>query len=898
MSVRGLINYYKDCYQEDSADFNLKNLKRLAKEDLLVLTGKDELAGGTLHRVPIPPGNGESLQKRCAMYQRERVLLHCSLFVSGSLPHQDNNLQVFSPLVFNEASIEKDEYGYYFTAVTQDASVNEELLAILLPEVDLTPLLTPDRLYDAGFWVTQLKNSPYQLATIEALHFPDLQSKPRANKSSANHNAHLLPMSALALVERSNSSRGVLHDIAQIQESKAISNPLQTLFNRAYKRKTSAIQVNHNLVPALLSAPQKRVLDMAANLPLSAVSGPPGTGKSYTISAIAAEHCTRGESVLICAGSETALDVIAQKMSDDFGLQNLFVRAGQKSFLKEFQQYLKDLLAGYFNFDDAELLSHRKKEVKDLVQGLEKIEQSILTLSTAAIRHGELSHAVETDIATLWQKLIHRFSVSSVQKLQNLWDLETALNELLQVKDEKTAEYLRALKADTISSLLKKDRKSVQNLNKASRARSSAKQKEYFSQLNMHSILKGFPVWLVSLNALHRVLPLQSELFDLVIIDEATQCNIAASLPALYRAKRTVVVGDQKQLRHFSFLAKTKEQQFVRDNLIENHDLALSYRDSSILDLVHQALSDQSHLAFLDEHFRSQPELIHFSNHEFYHQRLKVMQHRPCSTSGHIEVLHTGGIQNAAGHNHREGEFIITELKQLIAKDKDAHRPHSIGILSMFAKQSQYLATLVEKDISLNDIEKHSIKVATPYGFQGEERDIMLLSFGIDTKKKRAAVYLNKPDVFNVAVTRARQKQILYLSLSEHDLPEKHLLKRYLSGIEKFSSSHNEKTDNDEFQTQVISELEKHDITCWKGYEMLGTYIDVLARRENHYLAIDLIGYPGPYSDFFELDSYKVIRRAGVNVFSLSYALWQQDKERCINAVLEQGFTQMKFEES
>ena len=206
-------------------------------------------------------------------------------------------------------------------------------------------------------------------------------------------------------------------------------------------------------------------------------------------------------------------------------------------------------------------------------------------------------------------------------------------------------------------------------------------------------------------------------------------------------------------------------------------------------------------------------------------------------------------------------------------------------MLSPFSKQAQHLSDKVEANIALEDIKKHQIRVATPYGFQGEERDIMLISFAIDNNSLRAAVYLNKPDVFNVAMTRARQLQVVFSSVDENKLPVSNLLRQYLKSVGQFVADHRSEHQPDEFQREVKQILETKGIDCWRGYEMLGTYIDILARKNGKYVAIDLVGYPGPWQDYFELDTYKIIKRAGLEVFPLSYALWVKNKQLCVDSL-------------
>ena len=82
--------------------------------------------------------------------------------------------------------------------------------------------------------------------------------------------------------------------------------------------------------------------------------------------------------------------------------------------------------------------------------------------------------------------------------------------------------------------------------------------KKILEDVDHRSVLKVFPVWLANLSDLNSILPLEENLFDLVLIDEATQCDIASVLPAIFRAKQTVIIGDPNQLRHYSFVSRKR----------------------------------------------------------------------------------------------------------------------------------------------------------------------------------------------------------------------------------------------------------------------------------------------------------------------------------------------------
>ena len=898
MKQQGLLNYYKACFQEDSADFNLRNLQRLDKADILYISGRDEIASGELPRLPIMPDKAAMLAKRAEMYERERVILHCSLFVVGKGLADNDERNIFSPIIFNEALISNDEYGYYFAPVETIPSVNEDLIASLLPQLETLPIFDSNRLYDAAYWATILRDSPFDIQVMEAMRFPDLVPKSVCSAALRRNTPSLLNISVLAFVERSASSRGLLHELTQMQTREVFSSPIDTLFHRNDERVKHRDDKRQNTIvpeieklPGLLSDAQEKVLNIAVNKCLGVVSGPPGTGKSYTIAASAAEHVIRGDSVLIVANSETALDVIAQKLSDDFKLDKLFVRAGQKTFLRDFKQYLGDLLSGYYDFKEAEELPRLQRHLNALVSQISEDEKSILKQCERAIKLGHTAYNIKEKQAGFWETLLYSLRSKSIKDLEKLWHILSHFNTKLEQKEDAAAAFLNAHKAKRVSSLLANNRKSLQSFNRAVRARTSAKQAEYFAASNFEALLQGFPIWLVSLKTLHKVLPLTTELFDLLIIDEATQCNIASCLPAMERAKRALVVGDQKQLKHFSFLSKSKEQSIASalsfdTSSNESVEGLVSFRDNSILDLALMSVQSQEQVAFLDEHFRSQPELIHFSNESFYSGKLKVMQHRPCSTTGHIRFKRVEGERVSAGHNAIEANALVAQLQIIIENERQTKNASSIGVLSPYSKQAAYLSDIIEKTISLEDIQKHRLSVATPYGFQGEERDIMLLSFCIDSRSMRAAAYLNKADVFNVAVTRARHRQFVFVSLDETTLPNKNLLKQYIAASHRFAIQHQISEQPDEFQAEIAELLLSHDIETWRGFEMLGVYVDLLAKMGDRYLAIDLIGYPGPWADYFELNTYKVMKRAGIEVFPLSYALWLQDKEACLNALL------------
>jgi hypothetical protein len=123
----------------------------------------------------------------------------------------------------------------------------------------------------------------------------------------------------------------------------------------------------------------------------------------------------------------------------------------------------------------------------------------------------------------------------------------------------------------------------------------------------------------------HRSLPFEPKVFDCVIIDEASQCDIASALPLLFRAKRAVVIGDPQQLRHVSSIDDRKEQELAEQEGAEHLRSHYSYRKKSLFDCAAETYMESGREPFfLAEHYRSHPKIIEFSNKTYYRPNYKT----------------------------------------------------------------------------------------------------------------------------------------------------------------------------------------------------------------------------------------------------------------------------------
>lgn len=898
--MQGILNYYKQCFQHDSAEINLWSSHKLAEQEKLLLQGEDELSSGFLPRLPVPFAPASALMARSALYLREKVLLHSCLFFCGTVELNGEKRKVVTPLLYRECQLQADGDNIYLESNNSFSgggpfTINETLLEKLVVEGHSLSQELRDNPTDVSGWIAWLRAGQADVDTSHLLHFPKLIDETEFTGLCRKRGRFMVSRSQIILAERSQASRGILHELDNLITAPSHSAPLQALFGQAPTRDSVShnVDTQENYLPGLLSRAQIQALKVAANQTLGQISGPPGTGKSYTIATVAAEQVLRGKSVLIVAHTDVAVDVIADKLQQQFQLGSSLIRAGSPQFIKVLKNQIDEMLHGQHPATDETisdiLLLNAKQQLNTVAREQTKMEASFIHHCRHAIRRGQKLATLQQGQSS-WRLGFYNWAYrAGIKQFSQQWNVLDKLTTLIAQKESLSLKYLQLATHYRLNQLLKHKRSTLVSFASALRARQSAKQLEGFYKTDFDALKQTFPIWLSSLASLHKVLPMEQQMFDLVIIDEATQANIAACLPALQRAKAALVVGDSKQLRHFSFLSRAKQTQIQTQlGLAQDCHGLMSYRDASMLDLVSQSLTSQSQVVFLNEHFRSKPELIQFSNQQFYQGMLKIMQHRPCTSSGHLHRIQVTGARDSKGVNRLEAEALIQKLSQLIDDQMNTLVPSSIGVLSCFRNQTEYLSQQIMARFSAQQIERHQLRIATPFGFQGEERDIMLISFSITANDSRAAVYLNRADMFNVAITRAKQAQWLFLSVQEHELPNNNLLATYLASAGQFQAAHNYVDALDTFGQSVAHAIEEKGITVWRAYHMAGLELDILCRYGDQYLAIDLIGYPGPWADFFDIELYKLLQRAGIKLIPVSYGLWCQQRELCIQHICQQ----------
>ena len=286
-------------------------------------------------------------------------------------------------------------------------------------------------------------------------------------------------------------------------------------------------------------------------------------------------------------------------------------------------------------------------------------------------------------------------------------------------------------------------------------------QKERFDRLQK-SITRFLPCWAVtSLSAKGRV-PFLPGIFDVVIIDEASQCDIASALPLLYRAKRAVIIGDPRQLSHICSISKAQDLSLMQRH---NVDFNWSYSANSLYAAA-SGMASPEQIIHLRDHHRSHEDIIAFSNKEFYDGKLRIATdykklNIPRGITPGIKWINVCGetvkYRGGGAYNAREAAAVISVLRRLVS---DNGYCGSIGIVTPFRAQAETIREGLCRDITLkNHLDTHNdCLVDTVHKFQGDERDIIIFSPVIShgTQSNATSFLSNTGNLFNVAVTRAK----------------------------------------------------------------------------------------------------------------------------------------------
>jgi very-short-patch-repair endonuclease/AAA15 family ATPase/GTPase len=416
-------------------------------------------------------------------------------------------------------------------------------------------------------------------------------------------------------------------------------------------------------------------------------------------------------------------------------------------------------------------------------------------------------------------------------------------------------------------------------------------------------LLKYFPLWAVTNLSIRSRIPLIGGLFDLAIIDEASQCDIPSAIPILFRAKRVGVVGDPHQLSHVANIKKSRDILLrERHNVIRIEEQRFSYPETSLYDLFAQ--TNGVNPTMLKETYRSAFGIAEYSNKNFYGGSLQVLTaaDRLKVPKGSKTGIHWTEIVSdvkSAGPSGcialEEVDAVFEVVKKLLV---DNNFDGTVGVVTPFHQQKiRLIDKLLTPDIPLELRMRAKLIIDTAHGFQGDERDVMVMSLcGGPTMPSGSLGFIRKTaNLMNVAVSRARA--VLHVIgnkswASESGIP--HLQQLTLpprdprSAISKTQWFPHESP----WEENLYKALREKGVEPEPQYPTLGRRLDMALISKEKKIDIEVDGdsfHRNPDGTRKRDDVWRDIQMQGAGWKVMRFWVYQlrEDMDKCVNKILK-----------
>ena len=400
------------------------------------------------------------------------------------------------------------------------------------------------------------------------------------------------------------------------------------------------------------------------------------------------------------------------------------------------------------------------------------------------------------------------------------------------------------------------------------------------AQRHLNECRDAVPAWIMPLHRVYETVDAGAGIFDVIIVDEASQCG-PEGLPLIYLGKRVLVVGDDKQISPEAVGVNREQIQQLMRSYLYDFDHADSFDvESSLFD--HGRIRFSNRIS-LREHFRCMPEIIRFSNDLCYRTDplIPLRQYPP----DRLEPLKTTSIQS--GYREGTGNRVINRpeadaLVEVIEKCcmDDRYQGMTMGVIVLQGEaQAYHIEEKLLQKIGAEEIENRRLICGNPYSFQGDERDIIFLSM-VAAPNERIGAMTKASDQrrFNVAASRAQDQMWLFHSATLNHLSEqcfrRHLLEHFLnptSHISQALGGDAEELRKKAFQANRIVEKAPAPFDSWfevdvalqiagngfrvvPQYEFAGKKIDLVIQGEKSQLAVECDGDFWHGADAFAAD--------------------------------------------
>ena len=389
-------------------------------------------------------------------------------------------------------------------------------------------------------------------------------------------------------------------------------------------------------------------------------------------------------------------------------------------------------------------------------------------------------------INSIFGNIVAEMDSKKVELLKKYYEMEEFFSNSFNIKDRfdytSLMKQLQSLYTSKMANEL--DGKLIKfydsNRNNAVTLSKIIKAKQKFPKPQFQKLKTAFPCIISSVRDFAEYINLQKDLFDLIIIDEASQVSIAQAFPALIRARKILVLGDKKQFSNLqSYQAATLVNNSNMNNLRKVFKKNISAESDKLVRLetfnVKTSILDFfQNINNLDvrlkKHFRGYPEHIAYCSKTFYNSDLQAIRLRtkPINEVIKFDILDYEVEDEEGNYNKKEAQLIIKYLEKL----KEKKTKQTVGIITPFTDQQKYITTQITKhpdrDYFFEDLK---LKIMTFDTCQGEERQIVFYSMVACKKRNKLntifPVDLSKKDLEEKGDKRAQRLNVGFSRVQE-----------------------------------------------------------------------------------------------------------------------------------
>lgn len=541
--------------------------------------------------------------------------------------------------------------------------------------------------------------------------------------------------------------------IHKMYEADNVTIPIKAFFGELLKQVDRRKNYPITLLDKKINLDQLLAIHNAMKYPLAYIQGPPGTGKTNTIVNTMVTAFFNEKTVLFASYNNHPIDGVCEKLKsipyrNKGAIPFPIIRLGNDNCVLQALNDMRDLYERTKDLAIFDSTLERNKD--DKTKRTEKLTKLLQ-------RHEEKIELKEREEAILKmadsnQHLMFQTDLQGVQlaevreKLVQIGDITDEEALKLVVEDEEMfKKYLYYTSAKYIQRLKEpKNQELMEIINCADEKKKVQQFNAYIRKAeNLKKFQKIFPIIATTSISAHK-LGEPGTYFDMVIMDEASQGNIAMSLVPIIRGRSLMLVGDPQQLSPVILLHPADNERLKKIySVTEEYD----YIKNSIYKtyLACDAVSEE---ILLSHHYRCNEKIIAFNNQKYYNNKLVINSQSQADTPLIFKNI-AGNTTNYKNTAPREAEEIIEFIKD--NPDK------SIGVITPFTNQKELIHAMLQEN-GMKDV-----PCGTVHAFQGDEKDVVLFSLAL-TEQTGQGTYdwlKNNKELINVATSRAKEQLVI-----------------------------------------------------------------------------------------------------------------------------------------